>query len=49
MEINLDKGEIMEISTGQKFFAVPFPPFMQEIMAKGGLINYVREKMTKSE
>lgn len=49
VEVNLDKGEIMEISTGQKFFAVPFPPFMQEIMAKGGLINYVREKMTKSE
>lgn len=49
VEVNLDIGEIMEISTGQKFFAVPFPPFMQEIMAKGGLINFVREKVTKGE
>jgi 3-isopropylmalate dehydratase small subunit len=49
VEVNLDKGEIMEISSGRRFSAVPFPPFMQEIMAKGGLINFVKEKVKKSE
>lgn len=47
VEINLENGEIMELSSGQKFYAVAFPPFMQEIMAKGGLINFVKEKVKK--
>jgi len=49
VEIDLEKGQISELSSGQKFYAAPFPPFMQEIMAKGGLINYVKEKVKKSK
>lgn len=49
VEIDLEKGEITEVSSGQKFSAVPFPPFMQEIMARGGLINYVREKVKQRQ
>lgn len=47
VEINLEEGKISDLSSGSTFTAVPFPPFMQGIMAKGGLINYIREKKNK--
>lgn len=47
VEIDLAAGEITELASGRKFKAVSFPPFMQEIMAAGGLINYIREKAKK--
>lgn len=49
VEVDLEKGEIQEILSGRRFTAVAFPPFMQEIMAKGGLINFVKEKVTKGD
>lgn len=45
VEVNLQNGEITELNSGRKFNAAPFPPFMQEIMARGGLIGYIRGKM----
>ena len=47
VEINLAEGEITNLENGEKFRAVPFPPFMQEIMAAGGLINYIRGRAKK--
>jgi len=47
VEINLAEGEITELTGGRKFKAVSFPPFMQEIMAAGGLINYIKGKVKK--
>ncbi|NMB36005.1 MAG: 3-isopropylmalate dehydratase small subunit [Firmicutes bacterium] len=44
VEVNLQNGEIMELASGRKFKAAAFPPFMQEIIAQGGLINFVRGK-----
>ncbi|MGI6412606.1 MAG: 3-isopropylmalate dehydratase small subunit [Syntrophomonadaceae bacterium] len=44
VRVELDTGYITNLKTGEKYCAVPFPPFMQELMAKGGLINYVRDK-----
>ena len=40
-------GEIKDLATGTVFRGEPFPPFMLEILAKGGLIPYVREKVKK--
>ncbi len=48
LEVDLQNGVIQD-SSGRKYTAVPFPPFMQEIMARGGLINYVREKVKQGE
>jgi len=48
VEIDLQKGVIQD-SSGRRYTAVPFPPFMQEIIARGGLINYVREKVKQGE
>ncbi|MFZ5753904.1 MAG: 3-isopropylmalate dehydratase small subunit [Bacillota bacterium] len=38
-------GEIKDLTTGTVFRGEPFPPFMLEILGKGGLIPYVREKV----
>jgi 3-isopropylmalate/(R)-2-methylmalate dehydratase small subunit len=42
--VDLDSGKIKNMRTGEEFSAVPFPPFMQSIMAEGGLINYLKSK-----
>lgn len=47
-EVDLEKGEIRALSGGESYNAVPFPPFMQELIAMGGLINYVRQKKQES-
>lgn len=45
VHIDLSNGRITDLTTGQTFQAVPFPPFMQELIQSGGLIEYVRKKM----
>lgn len=45
IEVDLETGKITNVSSGATYQAQPFPPFMQEIMARGGLINYVKEKI----
>ncbi len=49
VEVNLEDGVIRETGGGRIFRAVPFPPFMQEIIKRGGLINYVQERVKKGE
>lgn len=44
VEVDLDMGQVRNLRTNEVFPAVPFPGFMQEIIAKGGLINYIKEK-----
>lgn len=45
IEVDLKTGEIKNLRTAEVFNATPFPEFMQEIMDKGGLIEYVRDKV----
>jgi len=46
-EVTVDAtaGIITNKTTGKTYQATPVPPFMQEIVAAGGLINYVSERM----
>ncbi len=37
-------GEIRRLDTGERFRAEPIPPFMQELIAAGGLVPYLRER-----
>ena len=37
--IDFDTGVIIDETTGQTFQAAPFPPFIQKIIAAGGLMN----------
>ncbi|HPT86499.1 MAG TPA: 3-isopropylmalate dehydratase small subunit [Bacillota bacterium] len=45
VQVDLSNGQITDLTTGQTFQAVPFPPFMQELIQSGGLIEYVKRKM----
>ena len=38
-------GIITDITTGKTYKAQPFPPFIQKIIAVGGIENFVREKI----
>ena len=38
---DLETGEIVDVTTGQTFAAEPFPPFMLELIAAGGLANFL--------
>jgi 3-isopropylmalate/(R)-2-methylmalate dehydratase small subunit len=44
VEIDFDKGNITDITTGKTYTAQPFPPFVQNIIAKGGLLASLKEK-----
>ncbi|NLU46512.1 MAG: 3-isopropylmalate dehydratase small subunit [Syntrophomonadaceae bacterium] len=46
VEVDLEKGIIVNLRTGESFQAAPFPEFMQQIMAQGGLIGYVQHKLS---
>jgi len=45
VSVNIKSGEIANLTSGKKYQAQPFPPFMMELMEVGGLINYVKGKM----
>lgn len=47
--VNFDTGMITNITTGKTYQAAPFPPFMQNLIACGGLVNYSREKIEKRQ
>jgi 3-isopropylmalate/(R)-2-methylmalate dehydratase small subunit len=45
VEVNTDTGVIANLTTGETYQAAPFPEFMQKIMAAGGLMAYVKERI----
>lgn len=44
VEIDFDSGLITDITTGKSFKGQAFPPFMQNIISAGGLVNYINNK-----
>ncbi len=44
IEVDLAAGEIKNITRNQTYKAQPFPEFMQEIIRKGGLLEYIKSK-----
>ena len=44
VSVNLGTGEIVDITTGRTFRAEPFPPFMMELIAAGGLAAYLKAR-----
>lgn len=48
VKIEPEKGIITNITKGETYHAAPFPPFMQELIAAGGLMPYVAGKVKRS-
>ena len=44
VEVDMDTGQVTNLTTGQTYRAQPMPPFMQSLLEAGGLIPYIRKK-----
>ncbi|HAO92466.1 MAG: 3-isopropylmalate dehydratase small subunit [Deltaproteobacteria bacterium GWB2_55_19] len=44
IEVDMSTGEIVNVTKGTRFKARPIPPFMQELIAAGGLMESIRKK-----
>jgi len=47
LEIDLEQGIIRDLSQGQQWRSQPFPDFIREIIAAGGLIEYTRARLRR--
>lgn len=47
LEIDITKGEIINKTQKKSYQASPFPPFMQDIINAGGLINKIEKEAGK--
>ncbi|NLY47214.1 MAG: 3-isopropylmalate dehydratase small subunit [Tissierella sp.] len=45
VEVNFETGEISNISKGETYKGQPYPDFIQKIIQKEGLVNYVKAKI----
>ena len=48
LRLDLGRGSITRLSDRIVYQAAPFPPFMQEIIRQGGLIEYVRGRLRQT-
>ena len=44
VEVDFDTGIIVNHTKNEQYKAQPFPPFIQDIIAKGGLLNSIAKK-----
>jgi 3-isopropylmalate dehydratase small subunit len=49
LEIDLGAGTIRNLETGETYHANPYPPFMLELIAAGGLIEYTRRRLAAGQ
>ena len=43
LEIDLDTGEVADLTKNIQLEAKPLPPFMQELLREGGVVNYIKK------
>ena len=45
VSVDFDTGIIKNLTTGKEYKAEPFPPFIQNIIQKGGLLNSISDRL----
>lgn len=45
LEVDTEQGIIRNLTTGKTYQGETFPPFIQEIIQAGNLLNYVKKKV----
>lgn len=45
LRVDLEKGTVENLRTGNTFQAQPFPEFMREIISRGDLVQYVKSRL----
>ncbi|MFO7717631.1 MAG: 3-isopropylmalate dehydratase small subunit [Desulfohalobium sp.] len=48
LSVDVQQGTVTNTTTGEVIACPPVPEFMQELLAKGGLIPYVRDRLQAS-
>jgi 3-isopropylmalate dehydratase small subunit len=48
VSVDMETGKITNQTRGEEYQATPIPPFMQEIISAGGLINYVSKRVKEN-
>ena len=48
IEVDADKGLIRNITKSEEYSAEPIPPFMQELIAAGGLVEWTKKRIKAS-
>ncbi|GAB5047164.1 3-isopropylmalate dehydratase small subunit [Thermodesulfovibrio sp. TK110] len=46
IEIDMDSGEIVNLTKGKKYRTKPIPSFMQELIKAGGLVEWTKKRLT---
>ncbi len=49
LSVDLDQGLIKNLTRAEEYQAKPFPEFMQELIASGGLINYLKKQVSNND
>jgi len=49
LEIDLARGKIKNVTKGKEFAARPYPPFMSELIAAGGLVEYTKKRIAQGK
>ena len=47
VSIDFETGKITNLTSGKEYTGVPFPQFMQELIAADGLIGYIKNSLNK--
>ena len=45
LSVDLDTGAISDLTTGKTYVSQPIPPFMQELLADGGLMAHLKKHL----
>ena len=48
IEVDADSGVIKNITKGEAYAAKPIPPFMQELISAGGLIEWTKKRISST-
>jgi 3-isopropylmalate/(R)-2-methylmalate dehydratase small subunit len=48
VEVDLSTGSIRNLGIGKTFTAKPYPDFMAELIAAGGLVEYTKKRISKA-
>jgi len=49
LEVDLEKGEIKNVTKGTSFIAAPYPAFMSELINAGGLVEYTKKRLAETK
>ena len=49
LQVDLDQGIILDVSNSREIRFSPLPEFMKDLLENGGLVNYVRKRLQKTD